>query len=290
MAERLKAAIARARAKRMGELPVETPVAPEVPGEGGLERASVPANRDELWDRIPTVDLDPQHLSRNRIVTMTKRDPAHVAFDMLRTRLVKLASANGWRRFGFTSPTQGCGKTTVTANVAMSFARHPELYSVTLDLDLRMPHLHRYFGQRERRDIREMLVGAVPPEEYLVRIGPRAAVAFNMERSVDAAELLQDPRTQRTLSTMRTVLAPDIVLIDLPPVLVGDEALAFMPELDAIIMVAGAGQTVASEIEECESLLKDETNLLGVVLNKVDPSEVAQYTYGYGYDYGYKGG
>jgi len=281
MVERLKSAIAKARARRTGELPVEHPEA--------AERVSS-ERRERAWEQITMIDLDPALLSRERIVTLLKRDPAHIAFDMLRTRLVKIASDRGWRRFGITSPSKGCGKTVVSANLAMSFARHPDIYSLTIDFDLRAPRLFRCFGQRERRDVRDMLDGSIAPIDYLLRIGPRSAVALNVQRVSDSAEVLQDPRTERTLMEIGRTLAPDIVVVDLPPLLVGDEALAFMPELDGVILVAAAGQTRADEIEECESLLKDETNLLGVILNKVAPSEISQYSYGYGYGYGYNYG
>lgn len=282
MVERLKSAIAKARARRTGEIPASR----------GSEAAEIvnSRQREQAWDAIRLIELDPAQLSRERIVTLLKRDPAHIAFDMLRTRLIKIASDRGWRRFGVTSASKGCGKTVVSANLAMSFARHPDVYSMTIDFDMRAPRLFRCFGQRERRDIRDMLDGSIPPRDYLLRIGPRSAVALNVQRVSDSAEVLSDPRTERTIMEIGRTLAPDIVVVDLPPLLVGDEALAFMPELDAVMLVAAAGQTRAEEIEECETLLKDETNLLGVILNKVSPNEISQYSYGYGYGYGYNYG
>ena len=85
---------------------------------------------------------------------------------------------------------------------------------------------------------------------------------------------------------MIATFAPDIVIYDLPPLLVGDDALAFMRNLDAALLVIAAGETRPYEVEECEAMLSEETNFLGVLLNKVERGAGSDYYYGYGYGYG----
>jgi len=280
MVERLKVAIEEARKRRAQQA-------------GAVkERAEVPTAQDDgataLWDSLEVLEMDPVMLQRERIVTFQKSDPAHAAFDMLRTRLVKLATDQGLRRIGISSATKGCGKTVVSANLAFSFARSPDLRTVLVDLDTRSPRFSRIVGLRDRRSIRWLLNGSVPPEQYLQRVAPRLAVALNGEVTHDSAELLQSREVASVLMDIETALEPDIVLYDLPPLLAGDEAVSFVPHLDAVLLVAASGQTRPDQIEECESLLGDDVNMLGVILNKANPSIEHNYYYDYGYGYGEK--
>ncbi|MEM9144756.1 MAG: CpsD/CapB family tyrosine-protein kinase [Pseudomonadota bacterium] len=281
MVERLKIAIAKARERRATGTGPARPEPRHEPGRSADDTAL-----DRLWLSLPELSLDTEALERERIVTKQKSDSAHIAFDMLRTRLSKLALEQGWRRIGITSPTKGCGKTVISANLAFSFARHPETRTMLLDMDLRSPRLSRCLGRSERRAISWMLNGSTPAEEYLQRVGPRFALALNSQRVRDASEVIQNQSTAVTLADTLDRFRPDISIYDLPPMLVGDDAIAFCRNLDAVLLVIAAGESKPYEVEECEALLSDETNFLGVLLNKVERGAGSDYYYGYGYGYG----
>ena len=282
MVERLKIAIAKARERRAGAEPAQ-PAATAARDEGA-ERL------DTLWTSLPEIPVDPVALERERIVTHQKSDAAHIAFDMLRTRLSKLALENGWRRIGITSPSKGCGKTVISANLGFSFARHPETRTMLLDLDLRAPRLSRCLGLNERRAITWMLNGSTPPQQYLQRIGPRLALALNTQRVRDASEIMQNAVTGKVLAGTIEQFRPDIVIYDLPPLLVGDDTIGFMRNLDAVLLVIASGGPKPYGASAAESLITDETNFLGVLLNKVERGAGSDYYYGYGYGYGYGSG
>lgn len=279
MVERLKIAIAKARERRAG-------LSGSAPAPG-LGRGAAEEELEGRWAALPEIEVDPVTLERERIVTRQKSDAAHIAFDMLRTRLAKLALEQGWRRIGITSPSKGCGKTVISANLGFSFARHPETRSMLIDLDLRAPRLSRCLGLNERRAIHWMLNGSTPPEQYFQRIGPRFAVALNTQRVRDASEVIQNKRTAEVLADALETFRPDIVIYDLPPLLIGDDTIGFMKNLDAVLLVIASGETRPYEVEECEALIADETNFLGVLLNKVERGAGSDYYYGYGYGYGY---
>ncbi|MEM1344849.1 MAG: CpsD/CapB family tyrosine-protein kinase [Pseudomonadota bacterium] len=311
MVERLKIAIAKARERR-ANAGAGMSVQAAAPAQAGAAIASAPtttatatavaaqpkpaidtAKRDANWEALRPVALDLDLLAQERIVTAQKSDPAHVSFDMLRTRLTKVMQAEGWRRIGITSPTKGCGKTVVSANLGFSFGRHPESHTILLDLDLRSPRLSNILGRRDRLDLTQLLDGTVKPENYLKRVAPRFALVLNNRRVRDSAEFLQNTATLDAFERMSDAFNPDIEIYDLPPMLVGDDAVAFLPFLDAVIMVAAAGQTTPQEIEECEALISDQTTFLGVIMNKLSrPGSGSyyyyySYSYGYGYGYGY---
>ena len=60
----------------------------------------------------------------------------------------------------------------------------------------------------------------------------------------------------------------------MPPVLAGDDVLAFSPYVDAIMLVIEAGKTSKEDINRVYELLGDR-KILGTVLNKADQSSSA---------------
>ena len=285
MVERLKDAVEKARARR-ARVTKDGPAA-----EGGSflgARVSAPrgerTDNDPLpgrsgWQMLETVELSPPHLRQNRIITHGRDEPAHIAFDLLRTRTLSAFSQNGWSRLGITSPTKGCGKTFVAANLALSMSRQADRQTVLMDMDLRAPSLAKVLGVARPEPISWFLKKGAPVESYFRRYGANLALGFNSEKISDPAETIAASSTRRALEDMQQVLMPDIIIYDLPPVLVTDDVLGFLPQLDAVLLVAGGGQTEATEVVECEQMLADQTHLLGVLLNKAEDANKSQYGY-----------
>ena len=67
---------------------------------------------------------------------------------------------------------------------------------------------------------------------------------------------------------MKADLNPDTVIYDLPPMLTCDDVMAFLPNVDCVLLIAGAEISTVDEIDRCEHDLAQQTNVLGVVLNK----------------------
>ena len=206
-----------------------------------------------------------------------RRDPANASFDLLRTRLLQALKARGWSQVAITSPTKGCGKTFVAANLALSLSRRASCRTVLMDLDLRMPSLATVLGVRQPGRIFDFLTGARPIEAHLRRVAPNLAVALNATPVFDSAELIQEPPMARTLAAMRATLRPDVVLYDLPPALACDDVIAFLPQVDGVLLVAGGGITSAEQVRECERLFADHAPLLGVILNKSEDPAIEPY-------------
>lgn len=235
------------------------------------------ASEVDAWARIPPVTLDHRHLARNRIISYGRHDPAHVAFDLLRTRLTQALKARGWTRVAITSPSKACGKTFVAGNLALSLARQPSCRTLLLDLDLRIPSLARVLGIRTTAQPVDFLTGRCPPEALLRRVAPNLLIGPGRQPFPDSAELLQEPSAVRALNGLRTLFAPDVILYDLPPALACDDVIAFLPQVDCVLLVAGGGISSAKEIRECERLIDGQSPLLGCILNKADDVVIEPY-------------
>jgi len=282
MVERLKVAVEKARALRGGETPRSQKRATDAPTV--IERPTSVA-ADRAWADLEPVKLDEKHLENNRVITRDKKDPAYIAFDVLRTRIMRAFQKNGWSRLGITSPTKGCGKTFVSANLALSMSRAQNQRTILIDMDLRLPALSKVLGVRQNDPARWFLSGQTAPEDFLRSAGPNLAVGVNTDRVRDAAEVIMDERTGETLNGMRAQFDPDIVIYDLPPMLSCDDVIGFLPQLDCVLLVIAGDRTRPDSVTECERLLADQTQLLGILLNKAETSGATKYGYEYGYGY-----
>ena len=197
------------------------------------------------------------------------RDGAAVAaLDVLRTRLLQALADNAWTRVAVTAPRRGCGTTFVAINLALSVARVRSVRAVLVDLDLRKPDMAARFGVSDAGSLAAFLAADQPVEAHLRRHGRNLALGLNSEPVMASAEILQQPETAETLEDMIDSLLPDIVLYDLPPVLEGDDLLAFLPQVDGVLLVADGTRTVGKDLAECERLLEGRAPLIGVVLNR----------------------
>ena len=284
MVERLKAAIDKARAQRASPdaegARADLPASPAAATAGALRpsRDAAPV----AWARLPALAPDVQGLERHRIVAATRQEPGSGAFDLMRTRLLKLCRDAGWRRIGIASPTKGCGKSTISLNLGFSLARNPSTRALVLDLDMRAPHIAELLSAKEpNRQIGQFLRGEATMEDVFVRIGENLAVGLSSEPERNSAELLNSPSATAAIAQAIDVLKPDIALFDMPPILVNDDAVALAPSLDGVLLVASADATTSAELTECERLLNGVVQVIGVALNKCR-FEMGE---GYGYEY-----
>lgn len=190
------------------------------------------------------------------------------ATDGLRTQLLQTMKAHGIGRVAVTSPTSGCGTTYTTLNLALSMAAIPDVTTVLLDLNQRAPGLGDALGNKAVQHMADLLSGKVSYADYLQRYGDNLAVGLNSDVPPNPAELLQSQSTADVLDEITGALTPDVILCDTPPLLEYDDLMAFLPQVDGVLLVVDGTKTVPQEIAQCQKLLEGRVPLLGVVLNR----------------------
>lgn len=239
-------------------------------------------NPARVWESLGSVSLSPEVLIGNGLFLDSTSDPAAASFDILRSRLLLALAEKGWKRIAITSPTHGCGKSFVAANLALSLARRPSSRTVLLDLDLRRPKLAETLGIAECGAIEEFLSGDQPLESQFRRFGSTLALGLNGRACDLAAERLHDPDTRLALDAMMEQLNPEVVIYDLPPALVSDDVLALAPCIDAVLLVTDGTRSTPEDITAAEHLLEGRLPLLGVVLNRAQDQRARRFLYGKG--------
>lgn len=271
--EKLQAALEMARRKRAeGGAPdaVERPQAPlaghsaAVPGKAPASHA--PTGLDALWSSLPEAEINQKAMIQSRILSR-QASVESTPFDVLRTKILFQMRQSGWRRLAITSPLPRCGKTTIATNLAIGLGRQPELRTILFDFDLRDPSVANKLGIAQPPAMAPLLRGERPFADHACRIGPNLALALSGVPDPDPTRLLMSDSTRRTLAAVQADYEPDIIIFDLPSILIGDDARAFLQHVDCALIVARAEQTRYGDFDSCEREVAEYTNVLGVVLN-----------------------
>lgn len=169
-----------------------------------------------------------------------------------------------------TSPGPSEGKTTVVANLAMTFAQVGKRVLV-MSCDFRRPHIHELFGVDNTTGLVEALQQTDSEGPVLeghikqtpirdVRLVPSGAHPRN------TAALLSSGRMRAAVEEARQ--QADIILIDTAPLLASAEVTHLFPLVDAVVVVARAKRTTAEIAERSSELLKRlDAPVVGVALN-----------------------
>jgi polysaccharide biosynthesis transport protein len=245
-------------------------------------------NPDEIHRNfnIPILGVIPWHdiVEGKPISDSEPRSPVTESFRALRTN-INFASVDAHlRRIVITSPTPNDGKTTVSSNLAVVLAQC-EKKVVLIDADMRRPQIHHRFGLANRFGLSDLFVQ--PIEKIADALQPasasRLAVITSGSLPPNPSELLTSERMVNIIDKLMHGF--DTILIDTPPILSVTDAAALAQRVDGVILVVKPGTTKMGALRQSiKTLLAVKANILGVVLNEVNP---ASRKYGFYYHHYY---
>jgi Mrp family chromosome partitioning ATPase len=249
---------------------------------GRVEQARAIDSAVRIRPVAVSVDLD---LCRERRLLLQGDDDgdgaAVAAYRMLRTRLLHRARTKSWITIGITSAGPNDGKTLTAMNLAFSMAREKSREIVLLDMDMRNPSVCRTLGVEPKRQLRSYLENGSGVKGMFFSVGSdNLLIAGSTTPTESASELLSSTRFDDLIDELKQGTVNPVVLIDLPPVLVTDDALVVAPKIDAFLVVASEGLTARADITKALDLLAD-FPIAGVVLNRAVETTP-------GYEYGYE--
>jgi tyrosine-protein kinase len=193
-----------------------------------------------------------------------------------------------------TSATEGEGKSTTAANLAIALARTGR--SVILaDFDLRRPVLDQAFDLTGRPGVTDVLTGRLDVSDVLVQVAAGATpdhpetlggdTTFQVlpagGRCANPSDLLESRSVTPLLDELSA--RADVVLIDGPPMLAVSDAVILSGKVDAVMVVVRASLLRRSPLREFRRMLDDAPALvLGFVF--AGSGREAGYGYGNGYN------
>ena len=139
-----------------------------------------------------------------------------------------------------------------------------------VDLDLASPSVHRVLGIDPESGLIDHLQGERKIPDILVNPGLERLVLMLGKPGYDiSSEILSAPKMQNLLKDLTARYESRIIIFDVPSLLINDEALIFLPYVDAVLMVLEEGVTTPDELEQSQQMLEG-TNILGTILNKAE--------------------
>jgi capsular exopolysaccharide synthesis family protein len=236
---------------------------------------------------LPTIGLVPfdptwRDPAAARLVTAT--DPRSViaeSYRGLRTAIQYAALDRPLKIIQVTSAGAGEGKTTLLANLAMSFAQAGKRVAV-VGCDLRRPRLAKYMQVDGQIGFTSVVLGDVSLEDAMQRspLHQNLDVLAAGPRPPNPSELLSIDRASDIITALGERYS--VVFVDCPPVLPVTDALVLSRCVDGTIFLATANKTTRRTARHAIDLLRQVSSpLLGTVLNGV----AAEDSYGSFYEY-----
>jgi Mrp family chromosome partitioning ATPase len=154
------------------------------------------------------VEVPQQVLRENRLIAALPDHELVDAYRMLRTRVLQGLRENNWTSVAVTGPATGCGKTMTSINLAISLAMEVTHTVLLVDLDLRKPSIHEYFGYQPEFGLSDYLLHNVPIQDILFTPSiERLVVLPGREVIQNSSEMLRSPKMV-ALVTSRTATRP----------------------------------------------------------------------------------
>lgn len=272
--DNIRKAVERARTPLRGDGP--SPVPPI-----GVAFDMGPAAAPGAVAPVQDAALNLAHLESKRIIAHNVADLRSRSFDMLRTQVLQSMDLKSWQFLGVTSATEGCGKSVVAINLAMSIARQPERSVLLVDLDLQKPQVASYLGLSCDRGVVSALQGRTSLQGSVIRARARNEELLVLPcaaPTINSSELIASRAMRGLMTDIKRDFRACTVIFDLPPILSSDDVISLLPQIDCVLFVVGAGTTTAEEIKECNRHL-DSAEVVRVVLNKAEDADPGHYSY-----------
>ena len=274
--ERIKQALTRAREEQKGGGNFTLAEVRQHP-------AAAQTDLDFEYTQTKIVELDPKVLQKNRVLFEKKLDKktdrAVSSYKLLRTQIEQRMLAKGWNTLAITSPGPGQGKSLTSLNLAISMAKATYSSVLLVDLDMRKPSIHEYLGYEPEKGIADCLTEDLPLGDILFNPGiERLVIAPGKQAVYNSSELLGSPKVGNLVNEMKNRYQSRYVIFDLPPVLATDDAMAFAPHVDAMLMVIEDEATTKDQLKQTLEMLEG-TNIIGTVLNKSNAHSGNYYYY-----------
>jgi len=247
--------------------------------------------REQLLAQIPRVGSAGDTSGRSSLSLLTESDERHAfgeSLRSLRSSLVFLpAEGPAPRSFLITSAVPGEGKSTVAANLAVTFA-FAGATVLLIDGDLRRGQLHTLFGIENDRGFADILAeeraGKWREAVKLTRT-PGLSLLSRGTLVPNPGESFLKRGTNHLLAEMYALY--NYVIVDSAPVMVADDTTSLAPKIDATIFVVRYGSSSTRTSRKALELLdRRQANVLGLVCNDVEVAAQEYYYYRYPEYYG----
>ena len=243
---------------------------------GGQAISSTPASPARLIDALekgfrleslPTarMQLGPE----SRLIFHTDpTGPGAERYRLLRIRLQAIRAEAPVKTVLITSPGPQEGKSTLALNLAAALSEKKNQSVLLLEGDLRCPSLARELGLKLPSGLTQCSRSDAALQSVIWKIEPLGFHLLPCGKSIkNPVEILNSEWFAE--ATEKLASSFDWILIDSPPAIPVVDTLSLKARADATLIVARAGRTQQSAIDDAVRILGQD-HILGIVLNAVE--------------------
>lgn len=209
------------------------------------------------------------------------------SYKTARTNIDYSILKKGCKKIVFTSSSKSEGKTVTAINVASALAQQVDMKVLVIDCDLRRPHIHSALNIAPTPGLTNYLNEECALEDVVksTKLENLKAVCYGAVPP-NPSELLASEAMMKFIEQFEETY--DYIIFDTPPVGVVVDAIPIIQKSDGVVIVVKDNATTYPELQKTLDILKRSGGkTLGVIVNKVKPTEPKKYDkYSYGY-YGY---
>ncbi|MFA5669699.1 MAG: polysaccharide biosynthesis tyrosine autokinase [Balneolaceae bacterium] len=219
----------------------------------------------------------------NQLVTFFDHiSPISETYRRLRINIVYANPDKEYKVLMISSSSKGEGKSTVAANLAVTFTGSDKKVLI-IDLDLRRPTQHKIFGENREPGLTDVLFGTASKEEVLrSTIAPNVDLITVGRKTPEPASILDSRRLKQLIDDLSNDY--DHIILDTAPYGIISDSASLLRLVDGIVLVSRFNVTTRREMEfTIDGLNHLNADIVGVVLNAFNPKKSTDYYTNYSY-------
>lgn len=198
-------------------------------------------------------------------------------FRMVRTNLEFSIVDKDLKSFLVTSLAPSSGKSTISANLATTFAAQGKKV-LLVDTDMRKPTIHKIFKLRNNEGLSTLITSKdAVISDYIEEINiENMFVLTSGATPPNPAELISSKRMEQLIDAMEQVF--DLVIFDTPPVLAVADSQIMAGKVDGTLFVLRKGVDRKEQIVNAKERMDSvNANVLGAIYNRIEPNDDSYY-------------
>ncbi|SEL20573.1 capsular exopolysaccharide family [Carnobacterium iners] len=219
-------------------------------------------------------------VERPSLITLTR--PSSVIAEQFRTIRTNIQFSmvdNELRTLVVTSAAPGAGKSTVSANLAVTMAMQGKRV-LLVDADMRKPTVHKTFELPNQNGLTTLLTEKNIEIKEIAHRMPTEGLYVITSGAIppNPSELLASNRMTALIKELEEVF--DLIIFDTPPVIAVTDAQVMAARVDGTLFVIDKGVANKEMVKKSKELLDIvKANVIGVIFNRVELSSDNYYHY-----------
>lgn len=226
---------------------------------------------------LPVIGYISEIKEDNKAVVVT-RNPNSILvenFRLLSSNIEFFKISNPIKTILVTSPSQGNGKTTIAANLALSIAQSEQAV-LLVDADLRRSAVHAALKMTKEPGLSNILKSRA---EILGVVRQPKGLDINVITAGTIPPNVTDVVGSKRISSILSRLKDnyETIIVDAPPLIISD-SYTLASKVDGVILVIVPGETTIDQAKAIKAQLdRAEANVLGIVFNKLSARTSRRY-------------